>query len=165
MFCFYLDVHNIRLAGLQYLHYYSSGMVSGLVFKSLELLPRHSPHRSAMKLKMPLKMHRILSLLAFVLALIGGILVVASALGGLGHFTIGSLAINGLVFLFGLGAIFGGWLIYAGVRKMGGIMTLIAGIILFVLTGSAGTSVLLVVVAGVLGLVAAELKPWWAFWR
>jgi len=25
--------------------------------------------------------------------------------------------------------------------------------------------VLLVIVAGVLGLVAAEMKPWWAFWR
>jgi hypothetical protein len=44
-------------------------------------------------------------------------------------------------------------------------MTLFAGIILFVLTGGAGTSVLLVLAAGVLGLVAAELKPWWAFWR
>ncbi len=94
-----------------------------------------------MKLKMPLKMHKILSLTAFILALFGGILVLASALG-LGHSTIGSFAIKGLVFLFGLGAIFGGWLIYSGVRKMGGIITMIAGIILFVLTGGAGTSVL-----------------------
>lgn len=114
---------------------------------------------------MPLKMHRLLSLLAFVCALIGGILVVVSSFGGLDRLTIGSLASNGLVFLFGLGAIFGGWLIYTGVRKLGGIMTLIAGIILFILTGGAGTAVLLVLVAGVLGLVAAELKPWWAFWR
>jgi len=114
---------------------------------------------------MPLKMHRLLSLLAFVLALIGGVLVVVSALGGLGRPSIVSLAISSLVFLFGLGAILGGWMIYTGIRKLGGIMTLIAGIILFVLTGAAGTSVLLVLAAGVLGLVAAELKPWWAFWR
>ena len=114
---------------------------------------------------MPLKMHRLLSLLAFVLALIGGVLVVVSVLGGLGHPSISSLAINGLVFLFGLDAILGGWMIYTGIRKLGGIMTLFARIILFVLTGGAGTSVLLVLAAGVLGLVAAELKPWWAFWR
>ena len=114
---------------------------------------------------MPLKMHRLLSLLAFVCALIGGLLIVVSALGGLGHLSIGSLAINGLIFLFGIGAIFGGWMIYAGIRKLGGIIALIAGIILFILTGSAGTSVLLVLAAGVLGLVAAEMKPWWAFWR
>ena len=118
-----------------------------------------------MKLKMPLKVHRLLSLLAFVCALIGGLLIVVSALGGLGHLSIGSLAINGLIFLFGLGAIFGGWMIYTGIRKLGGIIALIAGIILFILTGNAGTSVLLVLAAGILGLVAAELKPWWAFWR
>ncbi|TMI13393.1 hypothetical protein E6H33_10070 [Candidatus Bathyarchaeota archaeon] len=118
-----------------------------------------------MRLKMPLKMHRLLSLLAFVLALIGGVLVLVSALGGLGHPSIGSLAINGLVSLFGLGAILGGWMIYTGIRKLGGIMTLLAGIILFVLTGGAGASVLLVLAAGILGLVSAELKPWWAFWR
>src|SRR3989442_15883831 len=118
-----------------------------------------------MRLKIPLKMHRLLSLLAFVLALIGGVIVVVSALGGLGHPSISSLAINGLVFLFGLDAILGGWMIYTGIRKLGGIMTLFAGIILFVLTGGAGTSVLLVLAAGVLGLVAAELKPWGASWR
>ncbi len=116
-------------------------------------------------MKMPLKMHRLLSLLAFVLALIGGVLVVVSALGGLGRLSIGALAVNGLVFLFGLSAILGGWLIYTGIRKLGGIMTLFAGIMLFVLTGGAGSAVLLVLVAGVLGLVAGELKPWWAFWR
>src|SRR3989442_354351 len=65
----------------------------------------------------------------------------------------------------GLGAILGGWHIYTGIRRLGGIITLLAGIILFVLTGGAGTAVLLVIVAGVLGLVAAEMKPWWAFWR
>ena len=118
-----------------------------------------------MRLKMPLKTHKLLSLVAFVLALIGGVLIVVSAIAGLGRPSIGSLAVNGLVFLFGLGAIFGGWLIYTGIRKLGGITTLLAGIILFVLTGGAGTSVLLILVAGVLGLVAAELKPWWAFWR
>src|SRR2546427_12039841 len=118
-----------------------------------------------MKLKMPLKIHRLLSLVAFVLALIGGVLLVVSALGGLGRLSIGSLAINGLVFLFGLGAILGGWLIYTGIRKLGGIMTLFPGIILFVVTRGAGTSVILVIVARGLGLEAAEMKPWSAFWR
>ena len=118
-----------------------------------------------MKLKMPLKMHKLLSLLAFILALVGGVIIVFSALGGVGHLTLESFLVNGLAALFGLGAILGGWMIYAGVRKLGGIMTLFAGIILFILTGGAGTSVLLVIAAGVLGLVAAELKPWWAFWR
>jgi hypothetical protein len=76
-----------------------------------------------MRLKMPLKMHRLLSLLAFVLAFTGGILVVVSALGRLERLSIASLAINGLVFLFGLGAILGGWMIYTGIRKLGGITT------------------------------------------
>src|SRR2546427_12250592 len=105
-----------------------------------------------MRLKMPLKMHRLLSLLAFVFALLGGVLVAVSALGGLGHASISSLAINGLVFLFGLGAILGGWMIYTGIRQLGGMLTLFAGLILFVLTGGAGTSTLLVVTAGVFGL-------------
>src|SRR5713226_9227508 len=104
-----------------------------------------------MRLRMPLKMHRLLSLLAFVLALIGGALIVISALGGLERLSIGSLAINGLVFLFGLGAILGGWLIYTGIRKLGGIIALVAGIILFVWTGGASTAVVLVLIAGVLG--------------
>src|SRR3989442_14841880 len=131
----------------------------------LNYYPDREGFSETMRLKMPLKIHRLLSLLAFVLALIGGVLLVVSPLGGLGRLSIGSLAINGLVFLFGLGAILGGWLIYTGTRKLGGIITLLAGIILFVLTGGAGTAVLLVIVAGVLGLVAAEMKPWWAFWR
>lgn len=117
-----------------------------------------------MKLKMPLKIPKLLSLIAFILALIGGLLMVVSSLGGLGSLRLGSLAINGLALLFGLGAVLGGWLIYTGIRKMGGMMTLFAGIILFILVG-AGTAVILVLAAGVLGLVAAELKPWWAFWR
>src|SRR3989454_10080565 len=107
-----------------------------------------------MKLKMPLKVHRLLSLLAFVLALIGGVLVVVSALGGLERLSIGSLAVNGLVFLFSLGAILGGWVIYTGIRKPGSIITLLARIILFVLIGGGNTSVRLVIVAGALGRVA-----------
>src|SRR2546422_9764560 len=107
-----------------------------------------------MRLKMPLKIHRLLSLLAFVLALIGGVLLLVSALCGLARLHIGSLAINSLVFLFGLGAILGGWLIYTGIRKLGSIITLLAEIIIFVLPGGAGTALLLKIVAGVLGLVA-----------
>ena len=61
-----------------------------------------------MRLKLPLKMHRLLSLLAFVCALIGGVLVLVFDLGGAGRLSIGSLAINGLLLLFGLGAIRGG---------------------------------------------------------
>src|SRR5437660_11766038 len=102
-----------------------------------------------MRLKLPLKIHRLLSLLAFVLAFIGGVLLVVSALGGLGRLSIGSLAINSLVFLFGLGAILGGWLIYTGIRRLVGIITLLAGLILFSVPGGAGTAVLTVSVAGV----------------
>src|SRR2546428_12990364 len=95
-----------------------------------------------MKLKMPLKIHRLLSLVAFVLALIGGVLPVVSALGGLGRLSIGSLAINGLVFLFSLGAILGGGLISTGTRKLGGITQQLPGIIPISLPGAPGTPVL-----------------------
>src|SRR2546421_6786547 len=105
-----------------------------------------------MRLKMPLKMHRLLSLLAFVLALIGGVLAIVSALGGRGRISIGALAINGSVFLIGLAAILGGWLIYTGIRRLGGVVTLFAGVIMLVLTGGAGLAELLLISAGVLGL-------------
>src|SRR2546428_13806956 len=116
-----------------------------------------------MRLKMPLKIHRLLSLLAFVLALIGGVLLVVSALGGLGRLSIGSLAINSLVFLFGLGAILGGWLIYTGIRKLGGIIKLLEGIILLVLTEDEGPTWNTIIVADVLRLYTAMMKHWWAF--
>ncbi len=116
-------------------------------------------------LRSAMKMHRILAIIAFVCALIGGLLVVISALGGFGRLSLASTVGNGLELLFGLGAIFGGWLIYTGLKRMGGMLTLFAGIVLLILTGGFGTPVLLVMLAGVLGLVAAEMKPWWAFWR
>jgi len=89
-------------------------------FKSIELLRRrYAVH--LMRFRIGLKLHRVISLLAFVLATIGGLLIALSALRGFDRLTLGSFAINGLALLFGLGAIF--------------------------------------------GLVAAEMKPWWAFWR
>ena len=112
-----------------------------------------------------MKTHRIFAIVAFVLSLIGGVLVAVAALGSMGRFSITSIVLNGLEILFALGAIFGGWLVYVGLKRMGGFMTLLAGIILLVLTGGFGTSVVLIIFGGVLGLVAAEMKPWWAFWK
>ncbi len=114
---------------------------------------------------MKMKTHRILAVIAFVCALIGGLLIVISALGSMSRLSIGSLATHGLEILFGLGAIFGGWLIYTGLKRMGGMLTLFAGIVLLIIGGGFSSAVLLVIFAGVLGLIAAEMKPWWAFWR
>jgi len=112
-----------------------------------------------------MKTHRILAIMAFVLSLIGGVLVAVAALSSMGRLSLTSLVLNGLELLLALGAIFGGWLVYVGMKRMGGLMTLLAGIILLVLTGGFAMNVLLIVLGGVLGLVAAEMKPWWAFWR
>lgn len=112
-----------------------------------------------------MKAHRIFAITAFVLSLIGGVLVAVAALSSMGRLSLTSLVLNGLELLLALGAILGGWLIYVGLKRMGGFMTLLAGTILLVLTGGFAMSVVLIIFGGVLGLVAAEMKPWWAFWK
>lgn len=112
-----------------------------------------------------MKTHKLLGVIAFVLSLLGGAIVAIGSLNRMLNFSLESFFLGGLELLFALGAIFGGWLIYIGVRKMGGLITLIAGILILALAGGLSTYIAMIILGGALGLIAAQMKPWWAFWR
>jgi hypothetical protein len=100
----------------------------------------------------------------FLLALVGGALIGYSALtsGGLSPF---SVFLRLLEALLGLGAIIAGIIIYTGPMRFGGLLAVIGGIILLLITSFA-TPAILVFVAGMIGLVGAAIKPpWWKFWK
>ena len=107
---------------------------------------------------------KILGILGFLLALVGGALIGYSALisGGLSPI---SLFVRLLEALLGLGAIVAGVIIYTGPMRFGGFIAVIAGIFLLLITSFA-TPAILVFVAGIIGLIGAAIKPaWWKFWK
>jgi hypothetical protein len=107
---------------------------------------------------------KLFGIAGFLLALIGGALIGYSALtsGGLSPF---SVFLRLLEALLGLGAIIAGVIIYTGPMRFGGLLAVIAGIILLLITSFA-TPAILVFVAGLIGLVGAAIKPpWWKFWK
>ena len=98
------------------------------------------------------------------LALVGGGLIGWSALTS-GGLSAGSLVLRMFEALFGLGAIIAGIMIYTGPMRFGGMLAAFAGVILLVITSFA-TAAVLVLAAGVLGIVGAAIKPaWWKFWN
>jgi hypothetical protein len=107
---------------------------------------------------------KLLGIAGFLLALIGGALIAYSALtsGGLSPT---SIVIRGFEALLALGAIIGGVMIYTGPMKFGGIVAVVGGIILLIITGFA-TPAILIFVAGIIGIIGASMKPpWWKFWK
>jgi hypothetical protein len=107
---------------------------------------------------------KLFGITGFLLALVGGALVGYSALttGGLSPI---SLFVRLLEALLGLGAIIAGIIIYMGPMRFGGILAVIGGIFLLLLTSFA-TPAILVFVAGIIGMVGAAIKPpWWKFWK
>jgi hypothetical protein len=107
---------------------------------------------------------KLFGIAGFLLALVGGALIAYSAL------TSGSLSPTSIVIrlfeaLLALGAILGGVMIYTGPMRFGGIIVVIGGIILLVITSFAIPAIL-VFTAGVLGIIGAAIKPpWWKFWK
>jgi hypothetical protein len=107
---------------------------------------------------------KLFGIAGFLLALVGGALIGYSALtsGGLSPT---SIAIRLFEALLALGAILGGVMIYTGPMRFGGIIAVIGGIILLIITGFAIPAIL-VFTAGVLGIIGAAIKPaWWKFWK
>ena len=107
---------------------------------------------------------KLLGILGFLLALVGGALIGYSALvsGGLSPI---SLFVRLLEAMLGLGAIVAGIIIYTGPMRFGGFIAVIAGIILLLITSFA-TPAILVFVAGIVGLIGAAIKPArWKFWK
>lgn len=107
---------------------------------------------------------KIFGIAGFLLALVGGALIGYSAL------TVGGLSVSSMVFraieaLLGFGAIVAGIMMYTGPMRFGGMLAVLGGIILLVLTSFA-TPAILVFAGGILGIIGAAVKPaWWKFWK
>jgi hypothetical protein len=107
---------------------------------------------------------KVLGIIGFLLALVGGGLIGYSALTG-GGLSAGSLVLRAFEALLGLGAIVAGIMMYTGPMRFGGMLAAFAGVILLIIT-SFGTPAILVFGAGIVGIIGAAVKPaWWKFWK
>ena len=107
---------------------------------------------------------KVLGIIGFLLALVGGGLIGYSALTN-GGLSAGSLVLRMFEALLGLGAIVAGVMMYTGPMRFGGMLAAFAGIILLIIT-QFGTPAILVFGAGILGIIGAAVKPaWWKFWK
>ena len=103
---------------------------------------------------------RLLAILGFLLALIGGILVLAGALnlprsGNLDFSAIAERAVEGIL---GVAAILGGVYMYRGRMSTGGLATLVIGIAIMIVTRSISLEAVLVAVGGALGIIGVESR-------
>src|SRR6266436_2067544 len=107
---------------------------------------------------------KLLGIAGFLLALIGGALIGYSALTS-GGLSLTSIVIRLFEVLLALGGIIGGVMIYTGPMRFGGMLAAFGGIILLIITSFA-TPAILVLAAGIVGIIGAALKPpWWKFWK
>ncbi len=103
---------------------------------------------------------RLLAILGFLLALIGGILVLAGALnlprsGNLDLSAIAERAVEGIL---GVAAILSGLYMYRGRMSTGGLATLVIGIAIMIATRSISLEAVLVAVGGAFGIIGAEAR-------
>ena len=103
---------------------------------------------------------RLLAVLGFFLALIGGILVLVAALNGSRNATIDLefLARRAVDIILGVAAILCGVFIYKGRMSTGGLLTVIVGVVLLVVQGRIGLEAILIIIGGILGIVGAEAR-------
>ena len=102
---------------------------------------------------------RLLAVLGFLLALIGGILVLAGSLSGIrGNMTLDELALKAVGVILGIAAFLGGLFIYKGRMSTGGLLTIIIGVLIFILNVGSLLDAVLVVIGGVLGIVGSEAR-------
>ena len=104
---------------------------------------------------------RALALLAFLLALVGGVLLVVRALefGQVNQLTLEAVARHIVDLVLGIAAILGGLMMYRGPRaSAGGVITLVIGVLVIVF-GGFGAEAAVIIVAGILGIVAGEARP------
>lgn len=101
---------------------------------------------------------RLLAVLGFLLALIGGILVLAGSLSGItGNTSLEALAKKAIGVILGIAAFLGGLFIYKGRMSTGGLLTIVIGVLIFILWGGLLEPVL-VIIGGVLGIVGSEAR-------
>ena len=102
---------------------------------------------------------RLLAVLGFLLALIGGILVLAGALSGVrGTTSLDEIARLAVRVILGIAAILGGVFIYKGRMSTGGLLTIIIGVLIFILGAGGLLETILVIIGGILGVVGAEAR-------
>jgi len=102
---------------------------------------------------------RLLAVLGFLLALIGGILVLAGSLSGItGNTNLEQLARRAIGVILGIAAFLGGLFIYKGRMSTGGLLTLIIGVLIFILSAGGLLEAVLVIIGGVLGIVGSEAR-------
>ena len=102
---------------------------------------------------------RLLAVLGFLLALIGGILVLAGALTGVqGNTSLDELARRAVGVILGIAAFLGGLFIYKGRMSTGGLLTIIIGVLIFILQAGGLLEAILVIIGGVLGIVGSEAR-------
>lgn len=102
---------------------------------------------------------RTLAILAFLLALIGGLLVIVNALNvRFDGLTLDRVARLVLDLVLGVAAIFGGVMMYQGKMSTGGLVTIVIGVVILLVSQGLGVAAVLVIVGGVLGIVGSEAR-------
>lgn len=100
-----------------------------------------------------MKTDRLLGILGFVLALVGGILLLRSGVDfGQGLEAIARSLVD---LILGVLAIVGGFLLFTRRYQQGGLLCLLVGVVGLVLTATSEAASVLVLLGGVLGLVAS----------
>ncbi|TLZ59339.1 MAG: hypothetical protein E6K13_09905 [Methanobacteriota archaeon] len=103
---------------------------------------------------------RILDILSFLLALIGGILVLAGVLivSGSTKIDLAYLGKRAVPLILGIAAILCGAYMFKGHISTGGLLTIVVGVLIAVDQGSVGLEGALVILGGVLGIITAEAR-------
>ncbi len=101
---------------------------------------------------------RLLAVLGFIFALIGGLLLLLKAFDLPKNLTFESLARLGIAVVLGIAAILGGLFIHRGRMSAGGFLTVLIGVLVIVLGPGFGLEAVLIIVAGILGIVGAEMR-------
>ena len=102
---------------------------------------------------------RLLAILGFLLALIGGILILfdAANIPRNASVDLEFLARKAVAVILGIAAILGGAFIYKGRMSTGGLLTIIIGVVAAIVIGI-GLAEVLIVIGGILGIVGAEAR-------
>ena len=102
---------------------------------------------------------RVLAIIGFLLALIGGILILAGAanIARNANVDLEFLARKAVEVILGIAAILGGLFIYKGRMSTGGLLTIVIGVVALFLI-SFGLAEILVIIGGILGIVGAEAR-------
>jgi len=103
---------------------------------------------------------RLLAILGFLLALVGGLLAILTALefGRLENLSLEGVARRVIEIILGIAAILGGVFIYKGRMSTGGLLTIVIGVVLIVVQATLGWEAILIIVGGILGIVGAETR-------